>query len=333
MSNYIYDKLRSDVVAGAIDKNGRLPGFRMLASHYNCSRGTVENAVNMLVVEGILQTVHGRGTFIATKQSVTRRNYTKIIGAVLIRYSWMEAMERLRAKYLKKGWFISTYCATDDLQNPESEARFLNQALLQNFAAVILVGSPKTPLNTELYRKMRLAGMKILHLTHYKYDMSGEAAILPDYRAAGRLAVSTAAMKGYRNFVYIGDPESISPSTLMRLEGVHEMVKGLNLKFSDGTAYSLKKLQNSRNVSPDIVLLPDETKAAVKLREILPEANILILSGTDKRAKLFDHISFDYESSIRLAMEYACNEKIKPVTLHQKALAPKFFKANMKAKI
>ncbi len=317
MSNFICDKLRGDIVAGAIDANGRLPGYRTLANHYGCSRGTVENAVNILVAEGLLQTIHGRGTFLVPASSPARRS-SQIIGAVLLRHCWMEAMERLRAEYLKDGWFISTYCATDDLQNPASEANFLNHALQQNFAAVILVGTPKVPLNTKLYRKMRQAGMKILHLTHYQYDMTGEAAILPDYRAAGRLAVSTAAMHGGRNLIYAAEPDSVSPSTVLRLEGVREMASGLNLPLIEDRDY--------REVKPHTVFLPDSISTATELRKAMPQADILALSGTDARAESFDRISFDYDESIRLAMKYACDGKINSAAPYQKILSPKFFK-------
>ena len=343
MTGDICDALRNDIAAGRFPSGKRLPGFRELASRYDCSRGTIENAVRILADEGLLRTVLGKGTFLADAGTPPPRKANRIVGAVLLRNCWLEAMEKLRDEYLKKGWFVSTYCSSEDLQNPAAEKQFLEHALAQNFAAVILVGTPLEPLNTELYRKMRRAGMKVLHLTHYKDDMSGEAAILPDYRMAGVLACSATAMRGCRNIAYLAHTPVLSPSTRWRQTGLEEMVTALQLnRLKDlliprhggniGDADFMKFLPFLKELPSGTAILADSCDLLYAFHLFRNRAGLsgepifeLSLSGTSPLAPLVNHISFDYEESIRLAMDYVMNNTLPPLAPFQKSLPPKLF--------
>ncbi len=343
MTGDICDALRRDIAAGRFPSGKQLPGFRELAAQYDCSRGTIENAVRILADEGVLRTIQGRGTFLANVGTPPPRKANRIVGAVLLRNCWLEAMEKLRDEYLKKGWFISTYCSSEDLQNPAAEKQFLEHALAQNFAAVILVGTPLEPLNTELYRKMRRAGMKVLHLTHYRDDMSGEAAILPDYRMAGVLGCSAAVMRGYRNIVYIARTPALSPSTRWRQTGMEEMIGALQLnRLKDiliphhggniGDADFIKFLPFLKRLPPGTAILADSCDLLYAFHLFRDRAGVsgeplfeLSLSGTSPLAPLLNHISFDYEESIRLAMDYVMNNTFLPLAPFQKSLPPKLF--------
>jgi len=343
MTGDICDALRSDIAAGKFPPGKRLPGFRELAGQYDCSRGTIENAVRILADEGLLRTVHGKGTFLADTGTPLPRKVNRIAGAVLLRNGWLEAMEKLRDEYLKKGWFVSTYCSSEDLQNPAAEKQFLEHALAQNFAAVILVGTPLEPLNTELYRKMRRAGMKVLHLTHYKDDMSGEAAILPDYRMAGALACSAAAMRGCRNLVYLAPTPVLSPSTRWRQIGMTEMIGALHLNRLDDMLIPrrggnitdsdfAKFLPFLKKLPPGTAILADSCELLHAFHLFRNRAGFsgeplfdLSLSGTSPLAPLVNHVSFNYEESIRLAMDYVMDNNLLPLSPFQKNLPPELF--------
>lgn len=53
-------------VAMGIYKN-RIPSERQIMEEFNVSRSTVREAINMLVREGILEKIHGKGTYISLK--------------------------------------------------------------------------------------------------------------------------------------------------------------------------------------------------------------------------------------------------------------------------
>lgn len=321
----VKDAVRKDIAAGKFPEGSRLPGFRELSQKYACSRGTIENAIRSLADDGIVYTTRGRGTFLAGTKKHTLRRSSRIVGAVLLRSCWLEAMESLRRDYLKKGWFVSTYCATDDLQDPAAEADFLNLALEQHFAAVLLVGSPKKPSNADLYKKLRREGMKVLHLSHYQKDMSRENAVLPDYEAAGRLAVSKVGVHGFRKLYYVNPPVTETPSVQLRLSGVREMASGLELTLHELTQEEAMK----KKLPSDGIFLFDSPQAALQLKTVRKNARILTLSGSVPEAIHFDRISFDYQESIRLAMEYVMDETIPATAPYCKMLSPKFYTCNI----
>jgi DNA-binding GntR family transcriptional regulator len=65
LSEQVADDLRGQISAGEV--TGRLPNEQELASQYGVSRVTVRTALAALVDEGLVVSIHGRGTFIAER--------------------------------------------------------------------------------------------------------------------------------------------------------------------------------------------------------------------------------------------------------------------------
>lgn len=60
----IIDWLRSQISTGMWPEHYRLPSEFELAANFGVSRGTIRKAINQLTREGLLVTIHGRGTFV-----------------------------------------------------------------------------------------------------------------------------------------------------------------------------------------------------------------------------------------------------------------------------
>ena len=337
----IKDVIRRDISTGKYAENGRWPGVRELALRYDCSRGTISNALKELSEQGFVRTEHGRGTFLAEGGNFLKRRSTRMVGAALLRHSWMEHMESLRDEYLRDGWFISLYCSSDDMQNPEAERHFLELALAQDFAGVILTGTPLTPLNSDLYLSLRQAGMKIVHLTHYKEDMSGEATILPDYRMAGAIACSAAAARYKKRFAVVRVDGCCPPSTTLRMEGVRTMNRALGMEqlpdliLFDGDRITPENeaqlVQFFETAGPlsELALLADDCATLRDLQLWMEKRGIpadlpfmISMSDTHWSKKEMNYIGFDYRQSLRLAMDYITDEKIKPLDPFHRVLDP-----------
>jgi DNA-binding GntR family transcriptional regulator len=65
LSEQVADDLRGQISVGEV--TGRLPNEQELASQYGVSRVTVRTALAALVDEGLVVSIHGRGTFIAER--------------------------------------------------------------------------------------------------------------------------------------------------------------------------------------------------------------------------------------------------------------------------
>ena len=335
----ISQSIRQDILSGKYARDGKLPGVRQLAEYYSCSRGTISNALRQLSDDGIIRTEHGRGCFLSGTQS-PRRTSSRMIGAVLLWESWLEEMEELRDEYLKQGWFVSVYCSSNDLQNPAAERRFLELAAEQNFAGVLITGTPIEPLNSGFYQSLRCSGMKIVHLTNYKNDMTGEAAILPDYRMAGAIACSAAIMRGKKRIVMLSSTDTNPPSSQLRESGVRAMASALgaeilpDIKLADWSEISpeevLKTLTAYGNLD-DIAFLAHDCFRLGGVYDVLRSTGIpenqlpfgISMSDTHKLKNRMNHISFDYRQSIRMAMDYILDENISPLDKFSHIMDPK----------
>ena len=65
LTDQVADDIRADIIKAAI--TGRLPTEVELASQYGVSRVTIRRAVAILVSEGLIEVIHGRGTFVAER--------------------------------------------------------------------------------------------------------------------------------------------------------------------------------------------------------------------------------------------------------------------------
>ncbi|MBR2427180.1 MAG: GntR family transcriptional regulator [Lentisphaeria bacterium] len=347
----IVDCIKRDISDGKYAGNRKLPGVRSFAERFQCSAGTVANALRTLADEGIIRTEHGRGTYLVQEDENPFKTFrgNQIVGAVLLRNSWMEALEELRDQYLHEGWFVSPYCSSNDKQDPEKEKHFLELAAQQNFYAVMLVGSPLVPLNTVLYKKLRRKGMKIVHLTHYKVDMADEVSILPDYRMAGALACSTLAQKGFTRYLYLDYPENrfYSPSYLLRDEGRKLMMKSLGIREvgkvvmreNEYGVAELTDLNQFRSLMKQelsdgkTAILSDSSVLVYRFRQYLQQAGMplkeqpfqIAMSGVWEHCDKVCHVSFDYLESIRLAMDYIRDDSCIPTRPYCRTLEPRLF--------
>jgi GntR family transcriptional regulator len=60
----LYHELRNAIEDGAYEVGRKLPSERQLAANYGISRLTARRAVKMLINEGYIQAVQGRGSFV-----------------------------------------------------------------------------------------------------------------------------------------------------------------------------------------------------------------------------------------------------------------------------
>jgi DNA-binding GntR family transcriptional regulator len=60
----VADDLRNEIRAGRPEAGSRLPSEADLAYQYSVSRVTIRHAISTLAEEGLVEAVHGRGTFV-----------------------------------------------------------------------------------------------------------------------------------------------------------------------------------------------------------------------------------------------------------------------------
>lgn len=66
----IYEELYNDIRSGRYNEGDKLPSETTLCETYNVSRGTVREAVKMLLQQGLLIREQGRGTFVTSQNKI-----------------------------------------------------------------------------------------------------------------------------------------------------------------------------------------------------------------------------------------------------------------------
>jgi GntR family transcriptional repressor for pyruvate dehydrogenase complex len=95
----VAEQILSKIRSGELAPGGRLPAQRDLAIMLGVGRSSVREAINALVVTGVLEAVHGKGTFV-TQSSVSEASLLKLkaaLGAGSL-LELMEARELLECK-------------------------------------------------------------------------------------------------------------------------------------------------------------------------------------------------------------------------------------------
>ena len=88
MSKYhrLAAQLRRDIDAGAYRPGDRLPSESQLMERFGVSQPTVRAAIGVLRAEGLVEAIHGRGTFVRQRRSaqrISRSRYPHIPGSQL----------------------------------------------------------------------------------------------------------------------------------------------------------------------------------------------------------------------------------------------------------
>ena len=211
-------RIREEIDSGEFGDDSRLPSIRVFSAKYNASPASVKRAMDELQRDGVVVSVHGKGVFIGGSPVNRRRLGSKIIGAILITDRDRVAIEKVKSESLEDGWLFAVYDADTDLQSPEKEKLFLSKAEEQGFAGIAMIPTPRSPLNSDLYRRLRLLGIKLVMLASYKSDMSEDCCCVFDHVAAVDLASTHALDSGFETVAYLGCPLGIPlPSSTLEV--------------------------------------------------------------------------------------------------------------------
>lgn len=63
----VADDIAARIASGELAPGTRLRAERELAEHYEVAYGTVRRAMKLLRERGLIETIHGRGTFVAAR--------------------------------------------------------------------------------------------------------------------------------------------------------------------------------------------------------------------------------------------------------------------------
>ncbi|MBU3160476.1 trehalose operon repressor [Clostridium frigoris] len=67
---YIHEKIKNDILSGNYKPGEKVPSENEFCKIYSTSRGTVRRALDMLSEEGLINSVHGKGSFVLENNQI-----------------------------------------------------------------------------------------------------------------------------------------------------------------------------------------------------------------------------------------------------------------------
>ncbi|NOY75553.1 MAG: GntR family transcriptional regulator [Kiritimatiellaeota bacterium] len=326
-------RFKADIDAGVFGGAGRLPSIRQLSKRYEVSTASVKRAVDELQNDGVLVAVHGKGIFIGGTPVNIRRVGSKVIGAILLTPREHAIINDIKNRRLEDGWLFAVYAAGTDLQEPEKERLFLEEAERQGFAGIVMVPTPLHPLNTDFYRRLRFLGVKLVMLAPYRRKMGDECYCHFDHAAGVELAVGKAIESGSRNIVYVGSRDKYFSYATITLEAYEREMRRLG-RPAELAPFNPTKLREWVLSLPDgTAILARHAGSAAAVAGIASPAgrldkddlSVTNLFGDEPPAYGINQVMFDLRGVLERAVDFVMDEKTSSTDTFQRLFPPTFF--------
>ncbi|HEU0086751.1 MAG TPA: GntR family transcriptional regulator [Pseudonocardiaceae bacterium] len=112
----VADRLRQAIIAGEYQPGQPLPSESALAEQYDLNRTTINKAVRLLAVEGLVTVEHGRGAFVRAQRPLMHVSASYVTQAGdQQRASWRSEAERLGMRGTQQLIHVGEVAAPDDI--------------------------------------------------------------------------------------------------------------------------------------------------------------------------------------------------------------------------
>lgn len=193
-SEIAYQSLREELIRGGYAHDSRLPSLTQLAQKHNVAMVTLRKAALRLADEGMLEIRHGSGIY--TKKAEVKNQMSKVV-SVMYMYDDNNNITTIQREILKRGYMMNVYSQCSHTWDIQAERAFLRRVLEDRHQGLIAFCSPIKPGNEAILREIEYNGTRVIHIEHFGVEPPEQEYILPDYRRAGRMAVTNLLIAGY----------------------------------------------------------------------------------------------------------------------------------------
>jgi DNA-binding LacI/PurR family transcriptional regulator len=220
-------RVRRDIREGVYSPGQRLPAEIDLSRELGVSRGTVRHALRVLLAEGVIHTVAGRGTFVPDHGS---RRSTGLIGMILpsvARARNPELISGAEETLRQAGYSLVLGISGDDRW---LEAEQIDRIVGQG-ASGLIVYAVDGPLDVPALRRLVDRGFPLVLIDRYFPDLPVDAVTM-DNISGGFQAVEHLIQRGYRRIGYIGTDNLGTSSIHERMSGYRWALEQHGFEFA-----------------------------------------------------------------------------------------------------
>jgi GntR family transcriptional regulator, arabinose operon transcriptional repressor len=219
-------QLRRDIRDGTYPPGCRLPAEVDLARQLRASRGTLRQALRVLVEDGSIYTLSGRGSYVPDGR---RRRPGGLIGMILpsvVRARNPELISGAEETVRQAGHSLVLGISGDErwLETEQIE-RIVSQG-----ASGLIVYSVDGPLDVPTLRRLVDRGFPLVLIDRYVPDLAVDTVTM-DNLSGGFQAVQHLALLGYRRIGYIGTDNIGTSSIVERMAGYRWALDQYGLRY------------------------------------------------------------------------------------------------------
>lgn len=191
------DQLRQEIYSQDMKTGQKLPTESALKARFQVSRHTVRRALELLESEGIIASRQGSGTYITGIGQAAAVRQVVVITSFLDDYIFPTILHDAQSTFAEQGYSVMVF----GTENEVSREREILLKLLEKPVGGVLVEGSKTALpspNSDLYQRLRRAGMPMVFLHGAYSELSGVPCISDDNYSGGYRLARYLIGKGHR---------------------------------------------------------------------------------------------------------------------------------------
>jgi len=226
---------RQRILDGSLPPGARLPTELELAKEHRMSRGTVRQALHVLVTEGLIERVQGRGTFVrqVAPPGAVRQEADRRIGLVLNHVGEQHDLDILigvehAAK--SRGYQVSFSYAEENLEQQDRDIRRMRE---DRVAGLIIFPVSDVTYDESVWR-LQSNGIPFVLVDRYFSDLDTDYVVADNiggaYRATEHLLILGHTRIG---FVYAPIGGLKTTSVRDRLQGYRQALKDYGLAYDN----------------------------------------------------------------------------------------------------
>ncbi len=270
---------RERILDGRLKGGFRLPTEQELANQYQISRGTIRQALNILVDEGLVERSQGKGTFVRQSLVPTgheNRGYEKRIALVVSSVPGEQYTHNIlygaEQAAKARGYQLNiTYC-NEDL---EQQTYDLNRILADRVAGIIAL--PVSDITTDqTFSKLKQYGVPLVFVDCYLPELDTDYVVSDNYTGSYQ-ATEHLILLGHERigFVHQNTGSLLTTSIRDRWQGYCRAMEDYSLVVDDfqtlrsGPWVRWETLPDRPNVYDEILMRPSRPKALVAVNDYI----------------------------------------------------------------
>ncbi len=199
----LMETLKKEIIDGRIRPGNKIPSENELAKQYDISRHIVRKALSMLENEGLIEAVHGRGTFCTDRlQNKKNSHNIAVITTYISDYIFPLLIRGMDAVLTNNGYSIILKNTGNSQKN---EAKALQDILTKNIDGLIIEPSKSEIYcqHTSLYEKFDAMNVPYVFIQGTYIQMSDKPNVILDDIEGSYLLTRYLIQLGHKNIVGI----------------------------------------------------------------------------------------------------------------------------------